>query len=468
MKTVACRLSLLFSILLSLATPNLFAQAVPAEWTIMIYMNGKNNLEPAALYDFGEMAKIGSTASVNFVAELGRPEKAHALEPGDWSGVLRFRIAKNMQPVVASAIDPNDSDVRHADMGNAATLAKFVDWAKQQYPAKKYMSLIWSHGQGWRIYVSVSQGRVRPRLLLTALNPPTKKPDDLTGGFRSVSIDQDYGHPMYNRDIEDQLRGRHFDIIGFDACLMGMLETGYALRNLATLMVASEELAPDSGWNYADWMSQIVNSPNMDGSSLGKILVASYKAAYPGDESRTTTMASIDLSKITAFSAALSHFSLTLQHSLPGELNTLASVRRSTQTLGNWSSQSWFSCASRDVMLFHSVDLGQFLSSYAKATQNTSIKQEATQLYSSLKQIPTAWFVSSPSGTEYASNYAGLSIYFPGSLTDFNCDPDHDGYDVQKVRSGNVPYPPEFVQKEKWADFLHDYLMVARNDQVDQ
>jgi len=440
----------------------------------MIYMDGKNTLESAALDDFKSMAKVGSTDSVNLIAELGRPEK-HPYNTGDgnWRGVLRFRVTKGVPPLIANAINPNDPNVLHANMGDASTLANFVDWAEGQYPAKKYMLLIWSHGQGWRL--QLSQNRVQrfrgAGLRLVALDeavPVSRVPDDIKGGFRSVSIDDDYGRLMYNRDIEDRLQGRHFDIIGFDACLMGMIETAYAVRNLATFMVASEELSPDSGWQYGDWMNQVANSPNMDAAALNKILVDSYRSAYSGSNVETSTLMSLDLRKIAAFAGSLSQFAQALQHALPSEAEAIATARHKAQTLGDWSSQAWFSCSSQDVMMFHGVDLGQFLSLYVEATQKADIKQQASELLSSVKSLTTNAFVSSPSGTQYSSSYSAISIYFPSSPLDFKCDPDGDGYDVEKARSGNLPFPPEFVQKEKWADFLLDYLSVASDDQHDQ
>ena len=43
-----------------------------ADWTFMVYMDGDNNLEAAALNDFREMAHVGSTADVNIVVQLDR------------------------------------------------------------------------------------------------------------------------------------------------------------------------------------------------------------------------------------------------------------------------------------------------------------------------------------------------------------------------------------------------------------
>ena len=45
------------------------------EWTVLIFMNGKNNHGEFALDNFSELSKIGSTADIDFVVQLGRPER---------------------------------------------------------------------------------------------------------------------------------------------------------------------------------------------------------------------------------------------------------------------------------------------------------------------------------------------------------------------------------------------------------
>ncbi len=43
----------------------LSGDAKPAEWTIMVFLNGKNNLAPFAVKDLNEMEMVGSTDKVN-------------------------------------------------------------------------------------------------------------------------------------------------------------------------------------------------------------------------------------------------------------------------------------------------------------------------------------------------------------------------------------------------------------------
>ena len=39
------------------------------EWTVMVYMNGKNDLEAAGFLDLDEMERVGSSDQVNILAE---------------------------------------------------------------------------------------------------------------------------------------------------------------------------------------------------------------------------------------------------------------------------------------------------------------------------------------------------------------------------------------------------------------
>lgn len=45
-------------------TPRAAAKKM-AEWTVMVFLNGKNNLEKSALRDVNEMEMAGSTDKVN-------------------------------------------------------------------------------------------------------------------------------------------------------------------------------------------------------------------------------------------------------------------------------------------------------------------------------------------------------------------------------------------------------------------
>ena len=55
-----------------------------------------------------------------------------------------------MEPLPANAVE----DLGEVNMGDGKALGDFITWGIQQYPAKRYMLVIWDHGQGWRLFLS--------------------------------------------------------------------------------------------------------------------------------------------------------------------------------------------------------------------------------------------------------------------------------------------------------------------------
>jgi hypothetical protein len=51
-----------------------------------------------------------------------------------------------MSPKPESAIE----DLGEANMGDGNVLGEFVRWSMFNYPAERYMLVLWDHGDGWR------------------------------------------------------------------------------------------------------------------------------------------------------------------------------------------------------------------------------------------------------------------------------------------------------------------------------
>lgn len=67
------------------------------EWTIMVFMNGKNNLEMKMLKRINQMETIGSDENITIVAELGRMkgQQGGTDLDGDWTGSRTYLIKKD-------------------------------------------------------------------------------------------------------------------------------------------------------------------------------------------------------------------------------------------------------------------------------------------------------------------------------------------------------------------------------------
>jgi hypothetical protein len=456
---IAFHLVSLALMLNALSAPALASQP-SAEWTIMIYLNAKNDLEDAGLENFKDMAKVNDSSKVNLVVQMGRKshgpfdEKTPAAEI--WSGAKRFLVKKGTQAIAADQVMDLEQSGLSTDMGIKESLDNFVRWAMRTYPAKRTMLVIWSHGQGWRLRVSKNgqRGAAAKQYKSTNLQELAQnaiKPLRVNG-YKAVSFDAETGHTLYNRGIQDVLlslkkEGWTPDIIAFDACLMSMFETAYAMRNVASYLVGSQELEPDSGWAYDDLLPRLYANPLMSAKDLSETVVRSYSQNYLPEGDHTTQTA-IDLSKVPAAAIALTAFAKTLVRALPTERANISAARAKQDASGSWS----------DERHQTSIDLLTFLENFAAMTTNVEVARSAKDAAAATRAMIARHYASKNATKRH--NALGLGIYFPATREAFTNDSHHDGY-----LPGNVESPVEFVEREGWAGFLRTYLGIEERSQ---
>ncbi len=444
-----------------------------AEWTVMVYMDGDNNLEEDALIDFLEMARAGSTAEVNVVVQLDRIGK-YVPKTDErftyWTETLRFRITKGMKPSRENAL--KEQKLGEANMGAGKTLADFVEWAKHTYPAKRYALILWDHGQGWRGVLSPTE-EVRTIVSRSGVDPlsqpavgnvrlgfPFRTP--IGSPFRTLSFDETDKDKLYNQEIQlhlqQVLKGEKLDLIGFDACLMAMVETAYAVRGVAGTMVGSEELVPGTGWQYDDWLNRLTTNPRMDGRALGKVIVDSFEKRYGtvtefSDPNPIVTLSAIDLTKLDQLATAITTLSKSLIAKFNSEKSNIKSARSecpvyAPDTLGD----------GRDYFLH--VDMARFCERLIAHTRDQEIKNNAAAVLEIINTSVLRNYAGAARRGAFGSH--GLAIYFPPDGSSYEKDwLKEDGYENSRTRpvGGTLPvFPVEFVENHYWSDFLHVYF----------
>ncbi|OGR40874.1 MAG: hypothetical protein A2X35_02770 [Elusimicrobia bacterium GWA2_61_42] len=235
------------------------------EWTVMVYMNGKSNIEPFALADLNRFESIGSTEKINIVAELGRSKglENDTTADGDWAGVRRYFVTKDADAEHIKS--PLLADLGSPDMGDWKEAASFVKWAKAAYPAKKYLFIIWDHGWGWI--------------------DPKKPGDNLAGGSKSISHDFVTGN--YIRTTE---MGRIFAEAGkvqlytSMACFMQMAEVAYEIKDGADVIVGSEEVIQLPSLNWEGFLTLLGKNPAAGAETAGVYLVDTFREMYARPE----------------------------------------------------------------------------------------------------------------------------------------------------------------------------------------
>jgi hypothetical protein len=125
------------------------------EWTMMLYLNGDDaaiNGDMLAMFSELIGAGVGSSEDVNIVVQFDR-----YFEPGNdfgaWPITHRFYYTPGMEPTPENAFADwggGHGGGREVGMDEPETLRDFIQWAAPQWPARRTMLLMVSHGFGWQ------------------------------------------------------------------------------------------------------------------------------------------------------------------------------------------------------------------------------------------------------------------------------------------------------------------------------
>lgn len=394
-------------------------------WLVMLYQDGDDEvIEEDTLYDFNEAELVGSTKKVTIVSQLDRYDWGSD-GTGEWTGTKRFLVTKDSDLYTINSKEL--ADLGEMDMGNPKTLIDFATWAIKTYPADHYVLMLGDHGAGW------SGGWYD---------------DSPNAGsfFKMQDIDNALGTIIKKTGIGQ------FELVAFDACLMGQLEVMSAIAPHARYAVASEELEPAIGLAYASWLGALNKNPGMTGKDLSKVMVDTYirqdiritddDARYIYNEGAGSaksvtaetiadvTMSAIDLGEVKNLIAALNALALSLED----VDQTLVSQARTY-------AQSYTSIFEEKVPNSY-IDLGSFVDLLLENIDDPAVIKAAKQVKAELKKT-----VTSEMHGDNLPGSSGLSIFFPTSLLYKNSFAKNSDYRYSE-------YVGRFAKASLWDDFL--------------
>jgi len=253
------------------------APAQPKEWTVMVYLNGKNDLEVAGLYNLNKMELVGSNSSLNIVAEAGRMngQENDVSFDGNWTGSRRFYITQDSnEEVVNSKVIQSFGTV---DMGDWKHLVDFAKWGMKNYPARHYALIVWNHGSGW----------------VTSKGPVVNK---------GISYDFETKNHISTPELGAAMKeiGK-MDILAYDACLMQMAELLYEVKDYADYVVGSEETVPGLGFPYDTILPAFSGTKNS--GELAAEMVKAYDGFY-SSKGKKVTLSAVRMSSLNDFMTA--------------------------------------------------------------------------------------------------------------------------------------------------------------------
>ncbi|WP_165614417.1 clostripain-related cysteine peptidase [Paraburkholderia ginsengiterrae] len=348
--------------------------------TVMIYVVGSDleSKSGAATNNLKDLVAATASKDVNVVVTTGAANKKDpAGLVADWTTVRRYVVQDGKLQI--------KGDLGKVNMVESKTLSDFVIWARNAYPATNYRLIMWDHGGGTQGFGT----------------------DEIFPNSPSMSL------PAMQTALATakQQTGIHFDLIGFDACLMATTEVASALAPYADYLAASEELEPGSGWDYRTVFSSLAAQPTMDPLQFGRVITDSYIARQKKDSDDQVaagalaradsdiTFSVTDLSRVAAVTEALAPFANELSSYAQQSTDNwtrLARERVLTTSFGAMSSQN------------HIADLAD-LGVFADRLTAAGITSDAGRRVSSAVRSAVVYRVNG----QLALSASGLSIYFP-------------------------------------------------------
>ena len=232
-------------------------------WLIYWYICGADNLEGGghlATKDIAEMQRVKLPPNIRVLIAAGSTQKWHhpTIKAGG-HGIYLYS---------ANRLE-KQSDF-NANMGDPKTLATFLKYGEENFPADHRIIIFWDHG-----------------------------------GVSGICYDDSFkGDGLYYDELKNAFAAVYgnspeevpFELIGFKACVTGSYELANSIADFSHYMLGSEPSVWD--WNFSDWIAALANDPSMNGAQLGKAICDSALKSYDDVTKRTHTFSLIDLTKM--------------------------------------------------------------------------------------------------------------------------------------------------------------------------
>ena len=431
------------------------------EWTIMIYMAGDNNLAVDMAYAMEQIKGVAGTGpnSPNIFVYYDGNSPAIPTLYCDFSDANAPKYVASMNVPDKLYRVPVKQNENAADK---RSIANFVHWCLNDvevvHPdgeisygrrARRYAMIFSGHSLGFQnigLFRDETSGRSMKMddlwIVLNRLVNPQEALDKVAEGLEG---------DVYESE-KKLLIGQPLDLLGFDSCVMGMLEVGYQFSDVTRTMIASEGSVPSAGWTYAKILGALASGHHDYGSNafaekFVRDFIKSQDAYTVGGLS--VDMAAWDMSKLAPLVGAFDVLANVLLECFDEPDVIYRQMERAILNV-HWKCQSY--------MYDQNVDLGDFCELLAAECDLMIADGDTSEVIADLRakckdliaKLKEAVIISGFSGGGYQYSN-GISVFFPWSS---------EGYEVSKKN-----YESLFIVKDigrdkenAWPGFLKRYL----------
>ncbi len=438
------------------------------EWTIMIYMAGDNNLAVDMAYAMEQIkgvAEQGADSPNLFVYYDGNSPAIPTLycdfsEPGKPRYVRSYKVPNKLYPPQSTRQNENAADPR--------SIINFVNWCVNTVEVENERGEI-SYGRRAQKYALIFSGHSLGfqdiGLFKDETSGKSMKMADfydvivrLTGTKKELELraDKDDCEGDERKGVTKKLLGQKLDLLGFDSCVMGMLEVGYQFSDRAKTIIASEGSVPSAGWTYAKILGCLAREQNRNvdtrrvAEQFVQEFIHSQDAYTVGGVS--VDMAAWDLSRFDELANAFEDLAEVLIECFKDEESRIYRQMERVILQVHWKCQSY--------MYDQNVDLGDFCELLDRECGLVAeelgdgddveiLKRVRKACRSVLKELRAAVILSGFSGGGYQYSN-GVSVFFPWSREAYEVSKkNYEGLWFAKVSRGG---------RKSWANFLKRYL----------
>ncbi len=366
-----------------------------AEWTVLAYYGGDNNLEYGLQFDFNEFELAGgSSENVRVLMLLDRSPE-HSPDNGDWRTMRIFEVGADVSAdetlVFPPTLDTEPlADLGVVDTGNGEVLAQYLVWAVRHFPAQNYAVSLASHGAAWQgIITDDTVALDNPAIDYSIISVP-----ELSEAFRLATAEA---------GVE------RFNVLINDACLMSSVEYFGGVSPYFDLSLASPEIVVDPALDMTLFVNQLkANAADVNLVDLSSTLVDKYvqqDMLLSGDaDVEYFNHAVTDLSQFGSVIVAVEEFARVVNEDPLRYANTLGAARANTYTYTGFAGSTT------------KVDLGSFMQLVIDNATDGNLIEAAIDVNEAL----TSAILHRQGGANVGEELAYYNIYFPASSSRFS------------------------------------------------
>jgi len=283
-------------------------------------------------------------------------------------------------------------------------LINFATWAMQNYPAEHYYLAIDNHG----------------------------------GGISGISWDDTNQHDnLTNAELHAALKeitqngSRKLDVFAYEACLMGMYENAYDIRQFTDYIFAFSTISWTNNASYPSYLGDARFTATTTGRALGDIIFDVYFDAVRNPYA----VSLIDASKMEALRTAVDNWSNALQGQVGAAKPAMTAARSNAQKI-DANGDDMLSDADAYIDLWDLAD--------KMAAQGIATPQAAAVKTAVGQAVVRASYRPGGTTLDYANTH-GLTIYWPQTASGW-----YDPYVADQIYNA--------TRDGTWDEFLQAYF----------